>query len=69
VTKVRDGNDRRVVRATITPDGVKALRTTAPFYLRGIAAHFSAYLTADEKAVVTTALTKVATGVALERTP
>jgi DNA-binding MarR family transcriptional regulator len=59
VGKVRDEDDRRVVWATITADGVAALRRTAPLYLRGIETHFSAYLTDTEKAVVETALTKV----------
>jgi DNA-binding MarR family transcriptional regulator len=60
VDKVRDDADRRVVWATITPSGVQALRTTAPLYLRGIATHFSAYLSEEEKSVLATALTKVA---------
>jgi DNA-binding MarR family transcriptional regulator len=59
VGKVRDEDDRRVVWATITDDGVAALRKTAPLYLRGIETHFSAYLTGTEKEVVATALTKV----------
>jgi DNA-binding MarR family transcriptional regulator len=59
VGKVRDEDDRRVVWATITDDGVAALRKTAPLYLRGIEAHFSAYLTDEEKSVVATALTRV----------
>lgn len=59
VGKVRDEDDRRVVWATITADGVAALRTTAPLYLRGIETHFSAYLTGREKEVVAEALTKV----------
>ena len=59
VGKVRDEDDRRVVWATITADGVAALRKTAPLYLRGIETHFSAHLTATEKEVVATALTKV----------
>ncbi|HEV7653432.1 MAG TPA: helix-turn-helix domain-containing protein [Mycobacteriales bacterium] len=60
VTKIRDSGDRRVVWATITAAGVRALRETAPLYLRGIETHFSAYLTGEEKAVLATALTKVA---------
>lgn len=59
VDKVRDGADRRVVWATITPAGVTAFRVTAPLYLRGIEEHFAAHLTDEEKAVVATALTKV----------
>jgi DNA-binding MarR family transcriptional regulator len=60
VDKVRDEADRRVVWATITPDGVRALRSTAPLYLRGIENHFSAHLTAREKTVLAAALAKVA---------
>lgn len=59
VDKVRDGTDRRVVWATITPSGVTALRSTAPLYLSGIERHFSAHLTDEEKRVVATALAKV----------
>lgn len=59
VGKVRDEDDRRVVRATITAAGVAALRRTAPLYLRGIEAHFSAHLTDTEKTVVAAALTRV----------
>jgi DNA-binding MarR family transcriptional regulator len=59
VGKVRDEDDRRVVWAAITDEGVAALRKTAPLYLRGIEAHFSAYLTDTEKSVVAAALTKV----------
>ncbi len=60
VGKTRDEADRRVVWASITDQGVAALRATAPLYLRGIEAHFSAYLTGAEKTVVAEALTKVA---------
>lgn len=59
VGKVRDEDDKRVVWATITADGVAALRKAAPLYLRGIEAHFSAYLTGEEKSVVAAALTRV----------
>jgi DNA-binding MarR family transcriptional regulator len=59
VSKVRDETDRRVVWATITERGAQDLRKTAPRYLRGIEAHFSAHLTEREKAIVATALAKV----------
>jgi DNA-binding MarR family transcriptional regulator len=59
VSKVRDDADRRVVWATITRRGAQDLRRTAPHYLRGIEAHFSSYLTQQEKAIVAAALTKV----------
>lgn len=55
----RRGDDKRVVWAMITGDGVAALRRTAPLCLRGIEAHFSAYLTDEEKSVVAAALTRV----------
>jgi len=61
VDKVRDDTDGRVVWATITPAGVTALRSTAPLYLGGIEKHFSAHLTAEEKTVLVTALTKIIT--------
>jgi DNA-binding MarR family transcriptional regulator len=59
VGKVRDEDDRRVIWAMITDEGVAALRKTAPLYLDGIERHFSAYLTGTEKAVIARALTKV----------
>ncbi|NIH84675.1 MarR family winged helix-turn-helix transcriptional regulator [Amycolatopsis granulosa] len=59
VTKVRDEADRRVVRAAMTDEGVRAFRATAPQYLRGIEQHFSQYLTDEEKKVMATALQRV----------
>ena len=60
VTKTRDSRDGRVQWAAITEKGVEAVLVTAPIYLRGIEKHFSRYLTADEKPVLTSALTRVA---------
>ncbi|NIH81642.1 MarR family winged helix-turn-helix transcriptional regulator [Amycolatopsis viridis] len=59
VTKVRDETDRRVVWAAMTDEGVRAFRTTAPQYLRGIEQHFSQYLTDEEKNVMAAALQRV----------
>jgi DNA-binding MarR family transcriptional regulator len=59
VTKTRDPRDGRVLWAAITEKGVEAVLVTAPIYLRGIEKHFSRCLTASEKSVLTTALTKV----------
>ena len=59
VTKTRDPGDGRVKWAAITEKGVEAVRVTAPTYLRGVEQHFSRYLTASEKPVLTTALTRV----------
>jgi DNA-binding MarR family transcriptional regulator len=59
VTKTRDPGDQRVRWAAITEKGVEAVLVTAPTYLRGIEQHFSRHLTANEKSVLTTALTKV----------
>ena len=58
-TKTQYQEDRRVVWAGITGLGVQEVLATAPTYLRGIEKHFSRYLTADEKPVLTTALTRV----------
>lgn len=59
VTRTRDEADRRVVWAGIAAEGVRALRSTAPHYLRGIRTHFAAHLTDEEKAALTRALTRV----------
>jgi DNA-binding MarR family transcriptional regulator len=59
VSKVRDDADRRVVWAVMTQDGVRAFRTTAPKYLRGIEQHFSQHLTDEEKQVMAGGLRKV----------
>lgn len=58
-TKTQYPEDRRVIWAAITERGVQAVLATAPAYLRGIEKHFSRYLTAEEKPVLTTALTRV----------
>jgi DNA-binding MarR family transcriptional regulator len=44
--------DRRVVHAALTPKGRGALRRAAPVHLRGIEAHFTALLSADELATL-----------------
>jgi DNA-binding MarR family transcriptional regulator len=59
VCKVRDEADRRVVWTAMTESGVRAFRTTAPQYLRGIEEHFSRHLTDQEKQVMAGALKKV----------
>jgi hypothetical protein len=59
VEKTRDDDDRRVVWASITTAGARALRRTAPLYLSGIEKHFAVHLTSEEKAVLATALTRV----------
>jgi hypothetical protein len=48
------------VWTTITDRGRAELKATAPLYLRSIQTHFASHLTADERAVVAAALTKVA---------
>jgi DNA-binding MarR family transcriptional regulator len=68
IYKIRDRDDRRVVWATLTDSGRREFRLTAPRYLRGIETYFSAHLTAAEKAVLTTALTKVNAAHAAART-
>ncbi|AEW92772.1 MULTISPECIES: MarR family winged helix-turn-helix transcriptional regulator [Streptomycetaceae] len=62
VAKKPDATDKRVVWAVVTDDGRKALRDTAPAYLRGIHRHFGSHLTEDECAVLAEALLKVAHG-------
>jgi DNA-binding MarR family transcriptional regulator len=57
--KTQYPEDRRVVWAAITDLGVQAVLATAPTYLRGVQKHFSRYLSADEKTVLTGALTNV----------
>lgn len=61
VTKSQDDTDRRSVWAAITDTGIRELRKTAPKYLRGIEAYFSAHLTDDEKEVIAAALGRVHT--------
>ncbi|MGV9295013.1 MULTISPECIES: MarR family winged helix-turn-helix transcriptional regulator [Amycolatopsis] len=60
VTKRPEPDDRRVSWAVITDDGVRALRKTAPVYLRSIERHFSAHVTDEEAAVIGKALLRVA---------
>ncbi|MFC4033250.1 MarR family winged helix-turn-helix transcriptional regulator [Streptomyces polygonati] len=62
VRKEADLTDKRVVWASITDAGREALSATAPAYLRGIEAHFSAYLTEEEAAGLARVLLKVAQG-------
>jgi DNA-binding MarR family transcriptional regulator len=60
VGKRSDSNDKRVSWATITEEGTRALRETAPVYLRSIRTHFSAHLSDQEAQIVAQALGKVA---------
>ncbi|MFD2470849.1 MarR family winged helix-turn-helix transcriptional regulator [Amycolatopsis silviterrae] len=60
VTKRPEPDDRRVSWAVITDEGVRALRETAPVYLRSIEQHFSAHVTDEEAAVLGKALLRVA---------
>lgn len=61
VSKSPDEADRRSVWAVITDEGGRALRRTAPRYLRCIEAFFSSHLSEQEKEVVAAALDKVHT--------
>ncbi|HEY8543609.1 MAG TPA: MarR family transcriptional regulator [Acidimicrobiales bacterium] len=56
-----DPTDRRATLAVVTAAGRQAFRATAPLYLAKIDEHFGRHLTSHEKAVITTALTKVVT--------
>ena len=60
VEKQADPHDKRVYWASITDQGRRALRDTAPVYLRSIRDHFSAYLSDDEARVIAEGLGKVA---------
>jgi DNA-binding MarR family transcriptional regulator len=53
-------DDRRGTFAVLTADGRRTLRRAAPVHLRGIARHFTAHLSAQERRTLTTALAKVA---------
>jgi DNA-binding MarR family transcriptional regulator len=52
--------DGRSTIVAVTAKGRRQFRAAAPVYLRGIAEHFSALLTAEELECVATALGKVA---------
>jgi DNA-binding MarR family transcriptional regulator len=58
-TKTQDPGDKRVTWAAITDLGVQAVLATAPTYLHGVEKHFSRHLSADQKTVLTGALTRV----------
>jgi DNA-binding MarR family transcriptional regulator len=60
VDKRPDLNDKRASWATITEEGTRALRETAPVYLRSIRTHFSAHISDREAQVLAQALGKVA---------
>lgn len=52
--------DRRGTFAELTPDGVAALRRTAPTHLRGVAEHFARHLDAREAELLAELLGRVA---------
>jgi DNA-binding MarR family transcriptional regulator len=60
VTRRADPADGRATIATITAAGEDAFRATAPVYLAKIDEHFNAHLSARERAVIATALQRVA---------
>ncbi|GAA4112618.1 MarR family winged helix-turn-helix transcriptional regulator [Streptomyces hundungensis] len=60
VTKSADPQDKRVSWAAITEEGARALRATAPVYLRSIRRHFSTHLSDEDAMVIAEALHKVA---------
>jgi DNA-binding MarR family transcriptional regulator len=59
VRRRRDPDDGRAIIAVITPAGRAAFTATAPIYLAKIDEHFNRHLTARERQVVATALTRV----------
>jgi DNA-binding MarR family transcriptional regulator len=59
VRRRRDPDDGRAAIAVITAAGRAAFTATAPIYLAKIDEHFNRHLTAREREVVATALTRV----------
>lgn len=59
VVREPDPDDGRVTFAVITDEGRAALRATAPVYRRGIEAHFTRHLTAEEQDVLVEGLGRV----------
>lgn len=59
VDKIADPGDGRATLAMITDRGRRALREAAPSYLRGIDAHFSRHLTADQLRAIRDGLDQV----------
>lgn len=60
VERVPDPDDGRASFACLTPAGRDELRRTAPLYLAGIERHFTSLLDDRERAVVASALLRVA---------
>ncbi len=56
-----DPTDRRASFAVLTGSGRRALRESAPVYLRGIDEHFTRHLTREEIRVVQQAMDKIRT--------
>jgi DNA-binding MarR family transcriptional regulator len=52
-------SDRRVVYASITPEGRKRFAASAPIAVRGVEEHFTAPLNATEKKALVSALRKI----------
>ena len=67
VVREPDPGDRRAWFAAITRDGRSTLKRAAPVYLRGIEAHFSRHLTAEERRVIRQGLERVLAEGASER--
>lgn len=59
VKRERPPDDRRVVRVSITPEGVRALRAARKVHRRGIQEHFAQHLDARELAALQHALEQV----------
>jgi DNA-binding MarR family transcriptional regulator len=59
VERVPCEDDRRGTYVSLTPAGRDALRQAAPVHLRGIEAHFSAHLAADEAATLRDAFARM----------
>jgi DNA-binding MarR family transcriptional regulator len=60
VCRARCTSDGRGLYAELTPEGRERLRATFPTHLRGVAEHFGTHLDADEAAVLSRVLGRIA---------
>jgi DNA-binding MarR family transcriptional regulator len=60
VERAISSDDRRGTFVALTPDGLAALRRTAPAHLRGIEEHFARQLSDEETEVVAETMTRIA---------
>lgn len=60
VERAVSSDDRRGTFVALTPEGLAALRRTAPVHLRGIEEHFARHLSDEETEVVAETMSRVA---------